>query len=124
MEVLSLYCVHLKHTEKHVSSARIFGGGGASDSTQRCLALDSFLPWLFLTHPAQTWGTWSGCRIDYLKTELSREIWALNTSSIPLVLAVILAGLLFVLMFVLKDLAPYEAGIKASAPFSRSCIPT
>ena len=44
-----------------------------------------------------------------------------DTFGVPIILAVILAVLLFVCFigFFLKDLAPYKAGIKAVVPFSR-----
>ena len=84
-------------------------------SAHHCLHLTSIPPCLFsLIFPTQTWGARSDCRMDYLKTGLSWESWALNTSRLPTPLVTCHSTF--------QDLAPYKADIKAHGSPSRQCI--
>lgn len=75
-------------------------------SAQRHLSLAGVPSCLFsLTRPTQNEGTWSDCRMDYLKTGLSWENRALNSPSLP-------TPLLFSIT-VFQDLDPWKVALKA-----------
>lgn len=59
-----------------------------------------------LTCPTQSWGTWSDCRIDYLKGKLGSEYLWLSNSFLTLNHSVF------------QDLALYKADVKAHGSLS------